>query len=94
MQNLQNAQDSSVAKVYRSILASVPFEESEELKGIRVPVLVLANHQDPIHPFELAERLAAAIPGAMLREFPSKHEGAEEHQQGFRENVKNFLRKL
>jgi len=94
MQNLQNARDANIAKVYRSILASVPFEDFGELRSIRVPVLVLANHDDPIHPFELAARLVATIPGAILREFPSKHQSVEEHQQGFRLNVTNFLRSL
>lgn len=94
MQNLENARDSSVAKVYQSILASAPFKDFKDLGSIRVPVLVLANHHDPIHPFELAEHLADAIPGARFREFPSKHQGAEEHQQGFRMNVNEFLRSL
>ncbi len=94
MQNLENARDSSVATTYRSILSSVPFKDFSDLASIRVPALVLANHDDPIHPFELAESLAAGIPGATFREFPSKHRGAVEHQQGFRLTVAEFLRNL
>ncbi len=94
MQNLENARDSSVATTYRSILASVPFKDFSDLASIRVPALVLANHDDPIHPFELAERLAASIPGSTFCEFPSKHRGAAEHQQGFRLRVAEFLRDL
>lgn len=94
MQNLENARDSNVATTYRSILASVPFVDFSDLESISVPALVIANHDDPIHPFELAERLAAAIPGSTFCEFPSKHRGAAEHQQGFRLKVAEFLRNL
>jgi pimeloyl-ACP methyl ester carboxylesterase len=94
MQNLQNAKVPGVAMTYRSILASVPFGDFSEFAGIRVPALVLANHDDPIHPFELAERLAAGIRGSTFQEFPSKHKGFAEHQDGFRLRVAEFLRNL
>ena len=94
MQNLENAKDSSVAMTYRTILASVPFRDFSDFAGIRVPALVLANHDDPIHPFELAQRLAAGIPGSTLLEFPSKHLSFAEHQEGFRLRVAEFLKKL
>lgn len=94
MQNLENARDSSVAMTYRSILASVPFEDFGDLASILVPTLVLANHDDPIHPYELAERLAAAIPGSTFHEFPSKHRSFAEHQEGFRFRVAEFLKTL
>ena len=93
-QNLENARDSSVAMTFAMILASVPFKDFGELAGIRAATLVLANHDDPIHPFELAERLAEGIPGSTFREFPSKHAGAAEHQQGFRLQLANFLTRL
>lgn len=93
-QNLENAGDSSVALTFRMILGSVPFKSPSDLASIRVPTLVLANHDDPIHPFELAERLAAGIPGSTFCEFPSKHRSAAEHQQGFRLRVAQFLETL
>ncbi|MBI4166120.1 MAG: alpha/beta hydrolase [Acidobacteria bacterium] len=94
MQNLENARDASVATTFRMILASVPFGDFSNFAGIRVPALVLANHDDPIHPFELAERLAAGIPGSTFKEFPSKHQSLTEHQEGFRLRVAEFLKTL
>ena len=94
MQNLQNAKGPGVAMTYRSILASVPFGDFSDLAGIGVPALVLANHDDPIHPFKLAERLAAGIPGSIFQEFPSKHQSFTEHQEGFRLRVAQFLETL
>lgn len=38
----------------------------ERLSGLAIPTLVLAWSDDPAHPLETAERLAALIPGAEL----------------------------
>jgi pimeloyl-ACP methyl ester carboxylesterase len=77
---------------YRYIPASVPFHSWEELRSIRAPALVLANRNDPIHPFEYAEQLCSALPHATWREIPSKSESLELHQSRFREYVTEFLR--
>ena len=76
---------------YRYIPASVPFHSWEELRSIRAPALVLANRNDPIHPFEYAEQLCSALPQATCREIPSKAESLELHQSRFRECVTEFL---
>jgi len=76
---------------FRSILASTPFDSFEDLRQIDVPTLVLGNHNDPIHPFEYAERLAASIPPARLREIPSKAKDLEGHQRELRGCVAEFL---
>ena len=84
----------NLAPVFKTIPASVPFESYEELSAIDTRTLVIANHGDPLHPFECAERLAEAIPGATLQEIPSKNKSAEEHRQVFRRAVMNFIASL
>ena len=94
VQNLESAPSADIAVAFRTMVDSVPFADLDELKRIDLPTLVLANQDDPIHPFEYSERLAAAIPGALLREFPSKHRSTAEHQEGFRRLVAEFVRNL
>jgi pimeloyl-ACP methyl ester carboxylesterase len=67
----------------RSILASAPFHSIEDLQEIAVPTLVLGNQDDPIHPFEYAQRLAVSIPSAQLCKIPSKSENLQQHERGF-----------
>lgn len=50
----------------------VPCPDREAWAAIHVPTLVLATRQDPIHPFEYAETLAGAIPGAVFQELTPK----------------------
>ncbi len=43
----------------------------EGLSALRMPVCILAWRDDPLHPYTLAERLAAALPDAKLETLPS-----------------------
>jgi pimeloyl-ACP methyl ester carboxylesterase len=81
----------NLALVLKTIPASVPFESFEELREVNTPTLVIANRGDPLHPYECAERLAGAIPGATLQEIPSKNESVEEHRKLFRRRVLEFI---
>jgi pimeloyl-ACP methyl ester carboxylesterase len=82
----------AIVAAYQAIPRSVPYRSPVELQRITAPVLVLANRRDPVHPFEYAETLAAAIPNAQLKEFPSKTEGLEQHTVAFRKDLGEFLR--
>jgi pimeloyl-ACP methyl ester carboxylesterase len=56
-----------------------PLADLGAAAAIRVPVVVLAHRQDPIHRFEFGERLARAIPGAKLVELTPKSIARERH---------------
>jgi pimeloyl-ACP methyl ester carboxylesterase len=59
-----------------------------------VPTLVLGNQLDPIHPFEYAEALARAIPGAEFGEITSKSVSVPRHQAEVQQALERFLGKL
>ena len=82
----------AIVAAYQAIPRSVPYRSPAELQRIAAPVLVLANRRDPLHPFEYAETLAAAIPHAQLIEFPPKTEGLDLHNAAFRKHLSDFLR--
>lgn len=58
----------AVADALRAVPRSHPFKAIEDLGSISVPVTVVASNDqaDPGHPQAIAERCAAAIPGAQL----------------------------
>ena len=85
----QNA-DALVASL-RAIPASAPVDSLDKLSALCVPSLVLGNRNDPLHPFELAQTVAKAIPGSRFHEFPSKSEDMNGHYQQFRQIVTEFL---
>ena len=73
------------------IIHDTPNQDREQWKSIRVPVLVMANRQDPIHPFEYGEILAKAIPGAQLREITSKSVSVQRHGEDVQKYLGEFL---
>jgi pimeloyl-ACP methyl ester carboxylesterase len=75
----------------RFIPRSTPFESYDQLRDLKIPSLVLANRNDPMHPFEYAQRWAASIPFAKLCELPSKSESLEQHRRKFRLVVSEFV---
>jgi pimeloyl-ACP methyl ester carboxylesterase len=58
----------AVADALEAVPRSAPFARLHELSAIAVPTLVVASRDeaDPGHPLAVAERYAAAIPGARL----------------------------
>jgi pimeloyl-ACP methyl ester carboxylesterase len=59
---------------------------------ILIPVLILANRRDPIHPWELADELAGLMEFAELREVTSKSESVDRHAAQVRGAIDDFLR--
>jgi pimeloyl-ACP methyl ester carboxylesterase len=60
--------------------------------SITVPTLVLANRQDPIHPYEFGETLARRIAGAEFRELTPKSVNMEAHAADVQRHIEVFLR--
>ena len=58
--------------ILRAFPASSPTTSADTWRGIAVPTLVIGHHDDPFHPYEIAQAHADTIPGASLCTVPSK----------------------
>jgi pimeloyl-ACP methyl ester carboxylesterase len=68
----------AVARLER-LPADRPLADLRAAEAIRVPTLVLAHRQDPIHRFAFGQVLEGAIPGARLVELTPKSIARERH---------------
>jgi pimeloyl-ACP methyl ester carboxylesterase len=59
------------ATVLQRMPADVPLSNGPQWADITTTTLVIATRGDPIHPFTIAEEIAARIPTATLHEVPS-----------------------
>lgn len=83
----------AMSATFQEVPRSTPWTgPMEKLAGIHMPVLVLGNRPDPMHPIDYAEAIAKSIPAAQFREIPAKSEGAERHAAAFRFQLREFLR--
>jgi pimeloyl-ACP methyl ester carboxylesterase len=75
-QRLSTHQDpQAVADALREVPRSAAFESWDQLRGLDLPVTVVASRDeaDPEHPYAIGERYAAEIPGAeLVSEEPGK----------------------
>ena len=70
----------------------VPNRDRAEWAAIRVPTLVLANRQDPVHVFEYGQVLARAIPGAEFKELTAKSVSRDRYRLESQTTLADFLR--
>jgi pimeloyl-ACP methyl ester carboxylesterase len=75
------------------IPSGAPNHDRAEWKRVNVPTLVLANRQDPIHPFEFGEIYAREIPGAEFHELTCKSVSVERYGQDTQRFIETFLLK-
>lgn len=73
------------------IPASVAVPDAGLLASIAVPALVLANRQDPVHPFEYGEIIAGLLPHAELKELTPKSISVEQHTRQTQAYIAQFL---
>lgn len=70
-QHAERLADSAVALALQAVPHQVPLSDRDLLRQVRAPVLVLAQHGDPIHPVSAALELAQVLPAATLEVLPA-----------------------
>ena len=88
----ERPQAEETAFKFERIINDAPNRDRREWQSIRVPTLVLANRQDPIHPYEFGEILAQSIPAAEFREITSKSVSLERHGADVQKHLAAFLK--
>ena len=78
------------AAVLERMPADHPLPNRSRWADITAPTLVIAARCDPIHPFAIAEAIAARIPSARLREVPSKDVDAGAHSREIAAAIATF----
>ena len=68
-----------------------PLADLGAAEAVRVPALVLAHRQDPIHRFTFGARLVATIPGAQLVALTPKSMDRERHAAEVQRYLEAFL---
>jgi len=80
-----------MAVLLERIPLDAPNHDRTEWHAINVPTLVLANRQDPVHPFEYGETLAREIPGAEFKELTPKSVSVDKHNAEVQRFMEDFL---
>ena len=84
--------EETVVKLER-IQHDTPSRDRSAWRAIDVPTLVLANRQDPIHPFEYGQIIANLIPRAEFAELTPKSVSVARHGQETQVVITAFLQR-
>ncbi|MEZ5070459.1 MAG: alpha/beta hydrolase [Bacteroidales bacterium] len=91
---LTREQGEHTARLLLRMCSDRPIDSLRELRRIRIPALILASQDDPLHPFSFGESLRDHLPKARLAEVPSRYRFPEEHQTTVFREVGRFLDQL
>jgi pimeloyl-ACP methyl ester carboxylesterase len=78
-------------KILESIPNDVPTPNMASWRKIDLPTLVLANRNDPQHPFEYGQAVAREIPGARFAEITAKAISGQKHVEDVRREILRFI---
>jgi pimeloyl-ACP methyl ester carboxylesterase len=69
-----------------------PVADLTRLKSLRMPARVIATDRDPIHPLDLAERLAGELPNASFELVTAKSTNLAMHTQELRSAITEWIK--
>ena len=78
-------------EILESVPNDVPAPDIASWKKLDLPTLVLANRNDPQHPFEYGQVLAREIPGARFAEITGKAISGQKHVEDVRREILRFF---
>jgi len=86
-----NTQRPEIPQVLKRMINNVPFSNLEKIKTIQKPCIILANEDDPLHPFGMAEEIHQRISGSKLYKVTSRYLDDPMHNKEVRDLIKKFI---
>ena len=80
--------------ILRAFPGSSPTISIDTWRAVKVPTLVIGHHDDPFHPYQIAEAHAVTIPGATLCTVPSKDADPTRFAADIQTALHDFVRQL
>lgn len=84
-------QQAGLERVINRLVGDRPFSSMSQLEDINMPCLVIGNDDDPLHPFDMAEKIYQAIPGSTLRKVTSRYIDNDLHSKEVKEAINEFM---
>lgn len=80
--------------VLRRMIDDRPIEDMQSLSQIKIPSLIIASEDDPLHPYRFAERIHEYLPHSLLQKVSSRYLDHAAHLQEVRQHLRDFLDKI
>lgn len=84
----------ATSRILNHMVQDAPITSMTDLNQLSHPTLVIANEDDPLHPYSFAVDIAERIPTARLEKVISRYINNEQHRAEVRSLVSSFLSHL
>jgi len=88
-----NQQD-SLHRVIQLMVMDSFCETIEKLNRIRIPILIIANYDDPLHPFSIAENIHMNTNSSKLESVISRYIDPKKHKEQVQNLITNFIKPI
>lgn len=88
------SQQVSLSKVIELMVMDSFCETIESLNSIRIPILIIGNDNDPLHPFSIAENIHKNTKASKLETVISRYIDPEMHKQQVQNQINNFIKTI
>lgn len=78
-------------KKYLILPGEIPVKSEEQIRGLKMPVFIIANRNDLCHPFEFGELMHALIPKSRFYEIPDKDRDGAGHRRGINKVIREII---
>ena len=78
-------------EVLMAMVDSHPVDALSDLAAVAQRALLISNESDPLHPTEVADEIATALPNAELKVAPPRYLEAEAHQDFLTTTINTFI---
>ncbi len=85
------SQRTEIPRVLERMVNSSPFDKLEDLRQLNIPCLIIANENDPLHPFEMAKTIHHHLPNSQLKKVVSRYINNGQHKRVVNLLVQEFL---
>jgi pimeloyl-ACP methyl ester carboxylesterase len=89
-----NSQQKELNQVLEFMVNDRPFSNLEDLKTIEQSTIIIANNNDPLHPFSMAKTLNQYLPNSNLYKVISRYLNDDLHGKEVRKLVGQFITEL
>lgn len=89
-----DTQQGSITEVLEQMVGDCPFDSMDKLEKIQIPTLILANDDDPLHPYAMGEKIHSLISNSVLEKITSRYVDGDQHSKEVRNHVSKFINKI
>lgn len=87
-------QQAGLDQIIEQMVGDSPITSLDQLGQLSIPCLILANEDDPLHPFEMAKVINERIDKSILKKITSRYLDPLKHKEEVQSHISEFIKSI